>query len=159
MLLATSSGMAGGTSDPSAEPEYPIALGVVPEMAAVPGLDEWETCQPDEFPEHAAAVAKDWEKRHAFVARHLTPELVRGLSRWSRKQMANYVKMPSIEKLVWKPVARNAGKTKLAYEATVETLPSHSPIVTRWLKLFLVYDMRTRSITGVEVTIRGEAQE
>ena len=139
----------------SADVEYPVALCVVPEMNYVPELDSWSACRPDAFAEHLPHVRSDWKTHSRWVAKRLTPELVRSLSRWARPQMAAYRAVPPLEDLQWKPVAVHEPHGKLVLEATVDTLPVHAPLVTRWLKLYLLYDMQGKSILRVTITIRG----
>ena len=147
--------LASAEAPDSTDVEYPVALCVVPEMNYVPELDSWSACQPDAFTEHLPQVRSDWKTHSRWVAKRLTPELVRSLSRWARPQMAAYRAVPPLEDLPWKPVAVHQPHGKLVLEATVDTLPVHAPLVTRWLKLYLLYDMRGKSILRVTITIRG----
>jgi hypothetical protein len=39
---------------------------------------------------------------------------------------------------------------------TIDALPTHSPLVTRWLKVYLFYDLYARSIARITITIRGQ---
>lgn len=139
----------------SADVEYPLALCVVPEMNYVPELDSWSACRPDAFAEHLPQVRSDWKTHRRWVAKRLAPELVRSLSRWAQPQMEAYRSVPSLEDLDWKPVAVHEPHGKLVLEATVDTLPVHAPLVTRWLKLYLLYDVRGKSLLRVTITIRG----
>ena len=43
----------------------------------------------------------------------------------------------------------------LLLESTLDTLPTHSSVVTRWLKLYLLYDVPSKSIVRVTVTNPG----
>jgi len=141
-------------SDPG-DDAFPVALGVVPEMAYVPEVDSWSACQPDAFAEHVPQVRSEWKTHRRWVAKRLTPGLVRSLSRWARPQMEAYRSVPSLDALPWKPVAVHEPHGKLVLEATVDTLPVHAPLVKRWLKLYVLYDLRVKSILGVTITIRG----
>jgi len=38
-------------------------------------------------------------------------------------------------------------------------LPTRSPLVTRWLKVYLLVDLRSKAILRVVITIRGNQQE
>ena len=137
--------------------DYPCGLAEVPEMMSLPEEKCWSSCDPNAFPEEVAAAAADWRKKSAWVQGHLTPELARGLSRWAHEQMASYQQVPDVAGAKWKPVA--ADKTHLLLEAIVDTLPVHSPLVTRWLVLFVSYDRSTKSIDRVTITIRGQVLE
>lgn len=138
---------------------YPVALCLVPEMGYIPEVDDWEFCPADKLPEDTAAARADWKRRIAWVSRHVTPELARSLSRWARPQMQQYRVVPPLAKSTLKLVRRNPRRNKLVYEATVDTLPSHAPLVTRWLKVYLLYDTGSRKILRVTITIRGERLE
>ena len=42
---------------------------------------------------------------------------------------------------------------------TIDTLPTHQPLVTRWLKVYVVFDLHEKSVSAVVVTIRGQRLE
>lgn len=44
-------------------------------------------------------------------------------------------------------------------ESTVDTLPAHHPLVTRWLKTFVRFDTQRHTIVQVTITIRGQVLE
>lgn len=44
-------------------------------------------------------------------------------------------------------------------EGTIDTLPTHSPLVTRWPKVYLVVDRRNKAILRVVITIRSDRKE
>ncbi len=72
--------------------------------------------------------------------------------------MKSNQKVPSLAKVAWKP-AGDDKQGRLVLEGTADTLPSHHRLVTRWLKVYLVYDEKTREAVRVIVTIRGERLE
>ena len=57
------------------------------------------------------------------------------------------------------PSGADPQKEKLVLEGTNGTLPTHSPLLTRWLKVYLVVDFRSKAILRVIITIRGNRQE
>ena len=78
---------------------------------------------------------------------------------FSAIQMEGYKRVPNLDSIALRPVGTDAQRGKLVLEGTLETLPTHSPLVTRWLKVFLLYDVPTKSLTRVTITIRGERLE
>ena len=157
---------AAGAKDPGAsklpsdrDESFPIALCVVPEMSYIPEVDDWESCPADKFAEHTISAKTDWKGRVRWATKHVTPELARSLSRWARPQMAKYKTIPPLDRTELKLVRRHPRGNKLDYEATMDTLPSHAPLVTRWLKVYLLYDTGSKSILRMTVTIRGQRLE
>ncbi len=57
------------------------------------------------------------------------------------------------------PSGTDPQREKLVLEGTIDTLPTHSPLVTRWLKVYLVVDLRNKAILRAVITIRGDWQE
>jgi len=143
----------------SAREKDPVALKTVPEMGDMEELGAGAACQPDAFPQDAAQAKADWAKKRPWVAKRLTPELVRSLSRWAKPQMEKYQAVPPLEKANIKLIREDQKQGKLLFEVTADTLPVHAPLVTRWLKLYLLYDVPSKSITAVTITIRGERRE
>jgi len=162
VVLLTSAGVRE-SGDPelhsNGDEAFPLALCMVPEMSYIPEVDDWEFCAADKLPEHMATVRKDWKGRITWATKHITPELARSLSRWARPQMGKYKTVPPLEKAELKLVRQHPRGNKLVYEATVDTLPSHAPLVTRWLKVYLLYDTGSKSILRMTVTIRGQRLE
>ena len=137
----------------------PVPLRLVPEMEPIAEADTWTRCEKDAAGEHAAHARADWKKKAAAVEKRVTPKVVRSLSRWAKKQMEKYQKVPPLKDAAWTPIRRHNRDGTLVFEATLDTLPSHSPIVTRWLKGYLLYDPARKSITRVIITIRGQLLE
>lgn len=136
-----------------------VTLCLVPEMGQIAELDSWSRCEPEALKEQTAAAGADWEKKRMGIEKLLTPDVVRALSGWARPQMKQYRKVPSLERLQLEPVRANQDQTMLVLEATVDTLPTHSPLVTRWLKVYLLYDVPGKSIDRVIITVRGQVLE
>jgi hypothetical protein len=89
----------------------------------------------------------------------LTPERVRTLSRWAKLQMEDCATVPDLDKTVLKPLGTDANRQQILLEGTLDTLPSHAPLVTRWLKVYVVYDLPSRSLSRIVITIRGQRLE
>ena len=142
----------------SAEGERPVFCAV-PEMGYIPEVNSWEPCKPNDFADDAANVRTEWKRLAPWVATRVTPELARSLSRWARTQMGKYERVSPLEKVDFKPVHSHKQHGKIVLEGTVDELPSHSSVVNRWLKLYLLYDTRSKSILRVTATIRGERLE
>lgn len=138
--------------------DLPIGLCLVPEMGYIPEVDSW---QRDVAPhaDHVRLVRRQWQKQAVSLQKHLTPRLARRLSRWARKEMAAYAKVPRLGDVELKPVRANPQHRKGVYEGTIDTLPTHSRVVTRWLKVYVLYDETNRTILRTTITIRGERLE
>lgn len=140
-------------------------VSFVPEMEALPGMDaarhahEWSDAEKARFAEDVRRANAEWKKRAAAVAGRVTPERARSLSRWAQTQMEDYKSVPSLEKVVLEPVGTDADQTRLVLEGTIDTLPTHHALVTRWLKVYVAYDLRNRAISEVTITIRGQLLE
>ena len=73
--------------------------------------------------------------------------------------MEEYSAVPALTDVALQPIGVDKKGGKLVLEGTVDTLPSHHPIVTRWLKVYVVYDIPGRKISHVTFTIRGQVLE
>jgi len=157
LLAGCDAGAAAG--EETAEERIPVAFCIVPEMGYVPEVNDWAACKPDAFPEETAKALADWKTKLPWVSKRVTPELARRLSGWAKEQMKQYQAVPPLGKVAFKPVRQDKQGRKLVLEGTVDTLPTHSPIVTRWLKLFLLCDRHSGTVLRVTVTIRGQILE
>jgi hypothetical protein len=111
---------------------------------------------------HAAELRRvqaDWKTRAPIIQTLLTPERVRSLSKWAVKQMEAYATVPSLEKTQLQPVAVDEKGGIIVLESTVDTLPAHNPLVTRWLKAYVRYDIQGHRIVQLTITIRGQVLE
>ena len=54
------------------------------------------------------------------------------------------------------PIGLDAGRGKLVLEGTIDTLPTHHQLVTRWLKVYVLCNLPGRKIAHVTFTIRGQ---
>jgi hypothetical protein len=149
----------------SATREVPAWLSFVPEMQTVPIMNRAEPSTPWSD-EHSAQYADDlsrardeWRRLAPTIETHVTPPQVRSLSRWALPQMEQYGRVPDIASAELKPLRIDAEDHHILFEATLDTLPTHSSLVTRWLKAIVLYDRPHRSITRVTITIRGERLE
>ena len=139
-------------------------LALVPEMNPVMELDalrEQAALTDEEVGKLATQVQRataEWKGRGAQLRAIATPELARALSRWSLTQMKEYRAVPPLEKVELKPLGL-AGDNLLVLEGTIDTLPTHHALVTRWLKVYVLYDDRSREIRHATLTIRGERLE
>ncbi len=142
-------------------PRPTVPVATVPEMEPMPGFEGGEPCKPDEFAADAAKAAAEWATQRRAIARLLTAAKARELSSalWAKKQMEGYRRVPPLDKLAFRPIAVHKDARRLVLEATVDTLPTHSHLVTRWLKVYLLFDQEKQALARVAVTIRGEVQE
>jgi hypothetical protein len=138
-------------------PAVPVAM--VPEMEKIEGIDGGTACKPEEFAPDVAKALADWATKRPTIEPLVTAEKVRELSRWAKKEMQEYRRVPPLARVTLRPVSFHKEAGHLVLEGTVGTLPTHSPLVTRWLKLYLLYDQGKQAIVKVAVTIRGEVLE
>lgn len=144
---------------PSLEEKKPPWLVMVPEMMPLEDLKFGPVPLGDTLTKQIQEARTDLEKKRPEIEKYVTPEVIRDLSRWARPQMKAYAKVPSLEKVVWKPVGREGKQDRLVLESTIDTLPTHQRLVTRWLKVYLVFDTQSKEVVRVIVTIRGERLE
>jgi hypothetical protein len=140
-------------------------VSFVPEMEPLPDMDvadsayRWNDTEKARFSDDIRRAVAEWKTRIPRLRDRVTPEQVRSLSRWAKPQMEDYKSVPSLDDIKLQPVGTDAKRERLVLEGTIDTLPTHSPLVTRWLKVFLLYDLHTKSISRITVTIRGERLE
>jgi hypothetical protein len=135
-------------------------LCLVPEMAFVPEADTWEACPPGAVAERdGEAFRAAWAEQAPWAAGHVTLEVVRALSRWARPQMEKYAAVPPLDKLAFMPVTMHKARGMVVYEAAADELPTHSPLVKRWLKVYVLYSTEAKAVLRVTVTIRGQVTE
>ncbi len=149
----------GNSHGEVASPAAPaVTMRFLAEMERIPEL-EWPSDSTLARPQDLSRVTEDWAKCFRSLEEKLTANAVIGLSRWAKAQMQTYAQVPRLAHPDFHFVAASPSGQEAIFEATLEVLPSHSPIVTRWLKLFLIYDRRNSHLSTVIVTIRGERQE
>ena len=137
---------------------FPLSLGLVREMDFISFVEGWSFWRAEQSYSHEKFTA-NWAKKREWVQTQITPNLVKSLSRWAQKEMQTYQQVPPLTKVKFKPVRMNPEQNKIVLEGTVDTLPSHSPVVTRWLKIFLLYDVLSDEVIQATITIRGEVLE
>jgi hypothetical protein len=137
----------------------PIGFCCAEELTFIPEVDSWERCDLKAYPEAASQAHMAWLEEAKRIGKYVTPDLARRLSRWAKKEMEGYRKVPSLEKIAFQPVAHYPNGNRVVLKGTVDTLPTHSPVVTRWLQVYVLWDITGKSIERVTVTIRGERLE
>lgn len=157
LAALAAAGCARLTAIEAPAPAIPVAL--VPEMEPIPGFDGGTPCKPGEFADDTAKALADWAAKRPGIAPLITASKARELSRWAKKQMEQYKRVPPLGSVAFAPRALHREAHQLVLEGTVDTLPTHSPLVTRWLKVYLLYDQEKQAIVRAAVTIRGELLE
>jgi endonuclease/exonuclease/phosphatase family metal-dependent hydrolase len=143
----------------------PFWLAFVPEMERIADLDSglgdprWSAADDAKYAADLRRLQTDWRAKAPIIQALLTPERVRSLSRWAAKHMEMYATVPPLEKAQLQPVAADDKQGIILLESTIDTLPTHSPLVTRWLKAYVRYDTRNGTIIHVTITIRGQVLE
>ena len=120
---------------------------------------EWTNDQKSQAVKAQKEAQALWQKLAPQYAQWVTPEKVRELSRWAQSQMAHYRAVPPLERSVLEPVGLSSDGRILALEGVIDTLPSHHRLVTRWLKVYVHYDLSAKKIVQVVFTIRGQLKE
>lgn len=100
-----------------------------------------------------------WDGHAPKILGQINAELIQSISKWARKEMRGLKIDPFEIPLDFKPLHWIQGRQALLYEATLTNLPSHHPLVSRWLKLFLAYKPYEPEILEVILTIQGELLE
>jgi hypothetical protein len=147
---------------PDRQSDYLVGLSFIPEMDFIPEIDSWSYCDTakNKYTKDIKKAKADWKEKHDWIKGHINIKLVKSLSRWAKKEMKKYNKVPALPKdIKLKPIRYSEVGNKIVFESTLDTLPTHSSIVTRWLKIIILYDRITESITKVTITIRGEILE
>ena len=100
----------------------------------------------------------EWEDVYSFVTDLVSDELAKKLSRWAVTETESYVYSPKPTTPL--TVFKCNGDT-IVYETTLDSLPSHSPIVFRYLKAYIVgVNFENRFLpNAIILTIRGERFE
>jgi hypothetical protein len=132
-----------------------IQVRFLAEMAPLPE-ETWERCDASQYKQAIHQVALTWIDQRETILNQITPEKIRTLSRWAQKEMADY-QMPAIKNQSF--LATHVHNENLLIESVLDSLPSHHPLVTRQLKLYLVYNRKHNTFIDAIVTIRGWAEE
>ena len=100
-----------------------------------------------------------WEMTAKPILRQINSELIQSISKWARTETAGFQIDPSKIIVEFRPIHWTKAKRTLVYEANLSLLPSHHPLVSRWLKLFLVYSPSKSEIEELFLTIQGQVLE
>lgn len=147
-----------------AETRLPLNVCLVPEMGFVPELRMWRWCSADTEPAATKKLSELWPTEATRLRSIVTPDLARRLSRWAKPQMEGYHNVPPLEKVQLKPVATDRKSddeqpSYIIFRGVIDTLPVHSPLVTRWLEVYVLYGVKSESILRSTITIRGQVLE
>ena len=132
---------------------------MVPEMERISDIQPFDTVSETQYQKETKRCHVLWSRAYRTAEQQITPEKVQSLSRWAKEQMKGYRSVPSLSNASFKVIGKSSRENDLVLENTVDTLPSHHPLVTRWLKLYLIYNTEKDRITQIIVTIRGELLE
>ena len=138
---------------------FPVGISFMPEMAYIPEVDDWNKASGTISHADSPKTMRSWDAVKSFADKQCTDAVVCGLSRWARGLMAAYKRSSSFDK--YNPVLfrTSPDHKKLVFKSIVDTLPSHSSAVSRYLTLFLLYDTSSGQITRITITIRVERKE
>jgi hypothetical protein len=136
--------------------KFPVNFSFCKEMSFIPEIDSWDNVELQPYSADSLEVIKQWDTLSPFVARYLKPLVVRQLSGWAKQEMKSYKKVAPINTISINAIKSHSEKNKVVFESIVDTLPSHSNTVKRYLTLFILYDTNLHQIINVTITIRGE---
>jgi hypothetical protein len=131
----------------------------VQELGYLQGKKGWsEKVEADLKDDNKRANAA-WKEESKRLTMLLTAAHVRSLSRWAKEQMKAYQTVSPLADVRLQPIGVDDRSSRIVLEGTIDTLPSHHPLVTRWLKVYVLYDTLDRKIVHVSLTIRGQVLE
>ncbi len=139
-----------------------VVVEFVPEMERFDrGVDESPVAV---TPGVRSAFESAWAGVRASVAARVTAAELAGISRWAVEETRGFAPEPGwIGSLAMEPIGGSADGRYVLFgqraEGSAARLPGHSPIVQRRLIVAPVFDVQSRSIGRVLVTIRGWAEE
>jgi hypothetical protein len=125
-------------------------------MASLPE-ETWERCDTSQYKTSIQQAALVWIQLRETILNQITAEKIRNLSNWAKEEMMHY-QLPAFKNQTFRATHIH-NKENLLIESVLDTLPSHHPLVTRQLKLYLVYNRKHGTITDAILTIRGWAEE
>ncbi|MBT3602237.1 MAG: hypothetical protein HOE48_00810 [Candidatus Latescibacteria bacterium] len=136
--------------------QAPKQVRFLSEMTPLPE-ETWERCAASQYGKSIRQVAFTWIHQRETILNQITAEKVRNLSNWAKKEMADY-ELPAFKNQTFR-ATHIQNNENLLIESVLDTLPSHHPLVTRQLKLYLIYNRKHNTIIDAIVTIRGWAEE
>lgn len=139
--------------------DFPIGICFIREMDYIPEVEGWDVCSTEVSDEDIKKALSEWEKHVQWVESQVNPEIVKELSLWAKEEMKEYDSIAPLAQATFKPIRIYKKYPKITFEGTIDTLPTHSPIVTRWLKIYFIYESINKTILRATVTIRGEKLE
>lgn len=135
----------------------PIEIKWIPEMDYRPETSNWQPIGAGHSANEIKAAQQQWRSNVLWVQTQISNKTVYDLSRWSSDEMKGYTKQPVLSGVTLYPLLKD--NSKIILKGIIDTLPSHSRSVARWLVMFVVYDSNKSAITQVIFTIEGERQE
>jgi hypothetical protein len=134
-------------------------MAEVRELALLRDGQRWSEQDEAALADDLSRARTAWKEKAKSLAGTLTADRVRSLSRWAKQRMEDYSTVPALAKTVLQPIGLDRTRGKLVLEGTIDTLPSHHSLVTRWLKVYVLYDIPSRKIVHMTFTIRGQVLE
>ena len=147
------------TRRPAAKVSFVAEMEQVPELAVLQDGRRWSRQEQAAWSDDMTIARAAWRENAKALTGLLTVDRVRCLSRWAKQQMEQYSAVPALAEVTLEPIGLVQEPHRLLLEGTIDTLPSHHPLVTRWLKVYVVYDIPARKLSHVTFTIRGQRLE
>jgi hypothetical protein len=139
--------------------DLPVDVCFVRELHLIPEVDTWTYCDPAAYPQQTKRAAGAWPAIAAKLQPLVTPALVRRLSQYSQPQMASYNKVPPLTGVTLTPRTQHRDGALLVFAGRIDALPSHSPLVKRWLEAYVLYNAATGAVERVTIAVRGQVEE
>ncbi|MBF0359893.1 MAG: hypothetical protein HQK49_02725 [Oligoflexia bacterium] len=99
-----------------------------------------------------------WDNLYQWISSQIKSNDVKRLSLWAQEEMQNYNYIPKAVKTEINLVGCR-GKY-VVFESTLDDLPSHHPLVVRWLKTYIVTSAPNLLFENyIVVTVRGDRFE
>ena len=144
---------------PEEDVSFVAEMAEVRELACLRDGKRWSERDEVALSEDLADARAAWKEKAKPLVTSVTADRIRSLSRWAKQQMEGYSTVPTLADTALQPIGLDEARGKLVLEGTVDMLPSHHPLVTRWLKVYVLYNISERKIAHVTLTIRGQRLE
>lgn len=158
-VSVTDESAAESAAEPSDNVSFVGEMAQVRDLACLRDGKRWSEQDLAELSDEISRARAAWKEKAKPLAASLTADRVRSLSRWAKQQMEDYSTVPALAQTALQPIGLDKIGGKLVLEGTIDTLPSHHRLVTRWLKVYVVYDISERKIAHMTFTIRGQILE
>jgi hypothetical protein len=132
-----------------------MELLFIEEMKKLPISEPLTRVNTDSLP---LGFSQVWQSECGLVQFKTSANKVVSLSRWAIDEMVVFKKVSNLCESKFRHTAIDS-KGFLILESRVQDLPSHHPLVTRWMFIQVSYNKESSRMDKVIVSIRGELLE